>query len=61
MDKIRRELIRTGAVKPAPSHAAVREAVAVHGNDVQAAKVKKALAVLQSAIDRARKADHVSE
>lgn len=57
MNKIRAELIRTGSVRPAPAHAVVRAAVA-HGvhNDVQAARIKKALAVLQGAIDRARQA-----
>lgn len=57
MNKIRAELIKGGHVKPAPAHAAVRAAVA-HGvhSDVQAAKVKKAIAILQSAIERARTA-----
>lgn len=57
MNKIRSELIRKGDVKPAPAHSTVREAVkAHHGNDVQAAKVKKALAILQGAILRERQA-----
>lgn len=57
MNKIRAELIKGGHVKPAPAHAAVREAVRAQGhNDVQAAKVKKAIAILQAVIERARTA-----
>lgn len=55
MNKIRAELIKGGHVKPAPAHAAVREAVRAQGhNDVQQARVKKALAILQGAVERAR-------
>ena len=59
MNKIRAELIKAGKVRPAPSHEQVRTAVA-HGvhNDVQAARVKKALAILQDAIKRERAAIH---
>lgn len=57
MNKIRAELIKGGHVKPAPPHAAVREAVRAQGHsDVQQARIKKAIAILQAAIERARTA-----